>query len=451
MSFDLAKLEAHLTSRSYIEGYTPSQADVHVFKALSGVPDAAKSPHAFRWYNHIKSYSSEFDSLAGSSNAGEAFTVAAAPAEEEEVDLFGSDEEDDAEAERVKAQRVAAYNAKKANKPKTIAKSVVTLEVKPWDDETDMKALEESVRSIKQEGLVWGASKLVAIGYGIKKLQITLVVEDELVSLDELQEKIAEFEDYVQSSDIAAMQSTPYHVRAAKYALPCGFDRLRWAARRYPIARSAYNYETLHIGNTMLNPVHSPYEGGVQTLSRDQCRRAKSALTKNHQHVTLEPNSLYILTQPLLNGAFHWAFMLTDAQNVATMHHWMEQERGPHAEAYHMHNIAGGVNKLRNAPVLGYFKIDGYVPIDLPLFTRLCQNTFPSGYTTVSQNRAHSLSCRTWITAVLTTLKKQGYLNREDMPEEVERLVKARSAEFDVTYTNDFFWQRPYWTVVTSV
>lgn len=26
------------------------------------------------------------------------------------------------------------------------------------------------------EGLVWGASKLVAIGYGIKKLQITLVV-----------------------------------------------------------------------------------------------------------------------------------------------------------------------------------------------------------------------------------------------------------------------------------
>lgn len=31
--------------------------------------------------------------------------------------------------------------------------------------------------------------------------------EDELVSLDELQETIAEFEDYVQSTDIAAMQS----------------------------------------------------------------------------------------------------------------------------------------------------------------------------------------------------------------------------------------------------
>ena len=54
--------------------------------------------------------------------------------------------------------------------------SVVTLEVKPWDDETDMKALEEAVRSIEQPGLVWGASTLVAIGFGIKKLQIALVV-----------------------------------------------------------------------------------------------------------------------------------------------------------------------------------------------------------------------------------------------------------------------------------
>jgi elongation factor 1-beta len=38
-------------------------------------------------------------------------------------------------------------------------------------------------------------------------LQINLVVEDEKISLDELQEEIAEFEDYVQSSDVAAMQS----------------------------------------------------------------------------------------------------------------------------------------------------------------------------------------------------------------------------------------------------
>jgi len=213
MPVDLPKLEEHLSRRSYVEGYTPSQADVAVFKALSqdlGYPNVA------RWYKHIKSYEAEFPTLSGSSSAGAIFTGEASPAPaptgkkeedaDDDIDLFGSDEEEDAEAEKLKAERVAAYNAKKANKPKTIAKSVVTLEVKPWDDETDMEALEKSVRSIEQEGLVWGNSKLVAVGYGIKKLQITLVIEDELVSLDELQEKLAEFEDYVQSSDVAAMQ-----------------------------------------------------------------------------------------------------------------------------------------------------------------------------------------------------------------------------------------------------
>ncbi|KIK37059.1 hypothetical protein CY34DRAFT_810747 [Suillus luteus UH-Slu-Lm8-n1] len=212
MSLNLAALEQHLTTRSYIEGYTPSQADVHVYQLLTA-PEPSKYPHSARWYSHIKSYTAEHAALPGSSTAGQAFVQSAsapAPAaadEEEEVDLFAEDdEEDDAEAERLKAERVAAYNAKKANKPKAAAKSVVTLEVKPWDDETDMQALEDSVRSIEQEGLVWGASKLVAVGYGIKKLQITVVVEDELVSLDDLQEKVAEFDDYVQSSDIAAMQ-----------------------------------------------------------------------------------------------------------------------------------------------------------------------------------------------------------------------------------------------------
>lgn len=36
-------------------------------------------------------------------------------------------------------------------------KSSVLLDVKPWDDETDMKKLEEAVRSVVMEGLLWGA------------------------------------------------------------------------------------------------------------------------------------------------------------------------------------------------------------------------------------------------------------------------------------------------------
>merc|ERR1712213_40750 len=138
--------------------------------------------------------------------------AAAAPAAEEDdddVDLFGSDEEEeDAEAEKIKAERIAAYNARKATKEekkgKVIAKSNIILDIKPWDDETPLEKLEESVRSITMDGLLWGTGKFVAIGYGIKKLQITCVIEDDKVMMDDLEEQITGFEDYVQSMDIVA-------------------------------------------------------------------------------------------------------------------------------------------------------------------------------------------------------------------------------------------------------
>jgi len=134
-------------------------------------------------------------------------TKAKSPAkepEEEDVDLFGSDEEEDEEKARVREERLKAYADKKKAKPGPIAKSSVILDVKPWDDETDMKELEKAVKSCEMDGLVWGASKLVPVGYGIKKLQIMCVVEDEKVSIEELTEKIQEFEELIQSVDIAA-------------------------------------------------------------------------------------------------------------------------------------------------------------------------------------------------------------------------------------------------------
>ncbi|KAJ5814016.1 uncharacterized protein N7503_000766 [Penicillium pulvis] len=218
----LTVLNSWLTTRSYIVGFSPSQADVVVYKALSTAPEAAKYPHAARWYKHIVSYDDDLATLPG--DAAKPYTVygpevvaatlnpAKAPAAEEDdddVDLFDSDEEEeeeeDAEAARVREERLAEYRKKKEAKPKIAAKSVVILDVKPWDDETDMAALEAAVRGIEKDGLVWGTSKLVTVGFGIKKLQINLVIEDEKISLSDLEEEIQEFEDYVQSTDIATM------------------------------------------------------------------------------------------------------------------------------------------------------------------------------------------------------------------------------------------------------
>lgn len=67
-----------------------------------------------------------------------------------------------------------------------------------------MKELEANMRSIEMDGLTWGASKLVAVGYGISKLQVNLVVEDEKVSIDDLQGQIEGDEDHVQSTDVVS-------------------------------------------------------------------------------------------------------------------------------------------------------------------------------------------------------------------------------------------------------
>lgn len=136
---------------------------------------------------------------------------AAAPAAEEEeddddVDLFGSDDEVDEEAEKVKQARLEEYRKKKAAKPATIAKSLISIDIKPWDDETDLDAMLAFVKSIELEGLLWGSHQFIPIGFGVKKLQINAVVEDDKVSMDDLQERFeADGEEWIQSSDVAAM------------------------------------------------------------------------------------------------------------------------------------------------------------------------------------------------------------------------------------------------------
>lgn len=68
-----------------------------------------------------------------------------------------------------------------------------------------MKELEAKLRTIEMDGLTWGASQLVPLAFGIKKLQVNLVVEDEKVSIDDLQAQIETDEEHVQSTDVVSL------------------------------------------------------------------------------------------------------------------------------------------------------------------------------------------------------------------------------------------------------
>ncbi|KAJ3101105.1 hypothetical protein HK100_004599 [Physocladia obscura] len=64
IAIDCTALDAFLEDRSYIVGWTPSQADVAVFEALEpSPPSESDHPHASRWFRHIQSLRKSFTKL----------------------------------------------------------------------------------------------------------------------------------------------------------------------------------------------------------------------------------------------------------------------------------------------------------------------------------------------------------------------------------------------------
>ncbi|KAI3455011.1 hypothetical protein Pfo_011674 [Paulownia fortunei] len=215
----LKKLDEYLLSRSYITGYLASKDDLTVHAALSK-PPPSDYVNVSRWYHHIEALlrisgvSGEGSGVTIEGSAPVTEAIATPPAadskasvaedddDDDDVDLFGEETEEEKKAAE---ERAAALKA--SGKKKESGKSSVLLDIKPWDDETDMKKLEEAVRSVEMEGLLWGASKLVPVGYGIKKLQIMMTIVDDLVSVDTLIEErltVEPINEHVQSCDIVA-------------------------------------------------------------------------------------------------------------------------------------------------------------------------------------------------------------------------------------------------------
>jgi translation elongation factor EF-1beta len=122
---------------------------------------------------------------------------------DEDLDLFGDDNEDDAAAAK-EAIAKAKSQPKKAKKV-VIAQSLVLFEVKPLDNETDLDVLGARILGLTGDGIYWKSEfKKEPVAYGIFKIIIGVTVEDDKVSVDALQEQIEAFDDMVQSVEIAA-------------------------------------------------------------------------------------------------------------------------------------------------------------------------------------------------------------------------------------------------------
>ena len=101
--------------------------------------------------------------------------------------MFGSD--DDAPVVPKVKQPIVV---KKKEKP--LAKSIVVFEVKIYEQDTDLDALAKRVFEREMVGLVWSKDvKKLDVAYGIQKLQLGCVIEDDKVLTDDIFDPIAEW------------------------------------------------------------------------------------------------------------------------------------------------------------------------------------------------------------------------------------------------------------------
>ena len=96
------------------------------------------------------------DAAAYVSVGAAAAPAAAAEEDDDDCDLFGSDEdeEESEEKQKIVVECQKAYNARKEVHHGPIAKIHVLLDVKPWNDETDMNAMLAQIKTIENDCLL---------------------------------------------------------------------------------------------------------------------------------------------------------------------------------------------------------------------------------------------------------------------------------------------------------
>lgn len=234
---ELARLDKHLREYVYIGGDHPSHFDnvlIQRFHSEKVQVDAKTYPYLSSWYYLLSVYvpavrdqwthdyqvkeqartegkkkaaekpaEQQTSQPAGQQTSQPAAKTETKPAADD-VDLFGDDdEEEQKKMEELKKKKAA----EKPKKEAPIAKSIVIFDVKIWEpDNYDYNGLATKILALQINGLVWKTEyKLADLAFGVKKIVIGCVVEDEKCSVDEVTEFIQEtFPDDIQSIDIAA-------------------------------------------------------------------------------------------------------------------------------------------------------------------------------------------------------------------------------------------------------
>ena len=137
--------------------------------------------------------------------------------------MFGGDDDElnddgetavEAAATKARHERMEAARALKEAKDvkdgkkkgeKAAEKSLIVLDVKPWEADTDLAAVWKMIVQHEIPGLKWGEKfELKPVAFGVKKIVMTCTIVDSMVVMDDITEVIEGLEDHVQSCTVAS-------------------------------------------------------------------------------------------------------------------------------------------------------------------------------------------------------------------------------------------------------
>ena len=220
----LADLEKKLENNLFVKGAQPSHEDAEAFEKFitaKCVPDQDKFPSVWAWYSLmvlfedevIKSWKSsakpEQNKKGGKKGKKEEKQEKKPEkgGDEDDLDLFGEETEEDKKA---KEEMKKKNKENKKNKKKEVDKSHVILEVKGWEADQDLEALAKKIIStIKKDGLSWNTGyKLEEVAFGVKKLIIAFLAEDEKCSVQEIVDELESWENDIQSVEVVSFNKS---------------------------------------------------------------------------------------------------------------------------------------------------------------------------------------------------------------------------------------------------
>ena len=216
----LADIEKKLENNLFVKGAQPSHEDAEAFEKFitaKCVPDQDKFPSVWAWYSLmvlfedevIKSWKSsakpEQNKKGGKKGKKEEKQEKKPEkgGDEDDLDLFGEETEEDKKA---KEEMKKKNKENKKNKKKEVDKSHVILEVKGWEADQDLESLAKKIiNTIKKDGLSWNTGyKFEEVAFGVKKLIIAFLAEDEKCSVQEVVDELESWENDIQSVEVVS-------------------------------------------------------------------------------------------------------------------------------------------------------------------------------------------------------------------------------------------------------